>query len=73
MLVDMRNQFRDKAAKYYGGHSKGRKMTRFDKMKKKEQLGLDFKKNPVITQFGKVDRILKKHVLEDALYALKRQ
>ena len=47
-------------------------MTRFDKMKKKEELGFDLKQNPVISHYKRADKIMKKFLLADALFAINR-
>ena len=72
LMVHLRNEFRDKAAKYYGGHKMGRKMTRFDKMKKKEELGFNLKENPILSHYTRVDKIVERFLLADALFAMKK-
>ena len=61
-----------KATEYCGGKTFKKKQTRFDKMKSKEELGFELKMNPVITEFRKADQILKKLVLANALFQIKK-
>ena len=68
----MREEFRNKAAKYQGGKTFAKKQTRFDKMKLKEELGFELKMNPVITKMKRADEIMKRVLLSDALLRIRR-
>ena len=46
-------------------------MTRFDKMKIKQELGFDLKENPIKKQLKKCDNILKKAALNLAFMNIK--
>ena len=72
MVRQMRVNFENKAAKYVGGGTFTKKQTRFDKMRFKEETGFQPGKNPIVKQLGKVDRILKKFLLERGLFAISK-
>ena len=61
-----------KAAEYCGGKTFNKKQTRFDKMKKKEELGFELEMNPVVTQWRKVDGILNRFLVGRALLEIKK-
>ena len=71
LLREMREEFRNKAARYQGGKTFAKKQTRFDKMKLKEELGFELKTNPVITKLKRADNILKRTLLSDALMQMR--
>lgn len=69
---NQRVEFANKAAKYIGGKTFSKKQTRFDKMRSKEELGFKLETNPVITKFKKVDAILRKTLLSEALFTIRK-
>lgn len=73
MLREMRQEFEDKAVKYCGGgHVFRKKMTRFDKMKIKEETGFKLEEMPIKKKFRRADQILTTLMKKQALFALFR-
>ena len=72
-MIDQQADFKNKAAKYLGGRAFTKKMTRFDKMRMKEELGFEPKMNPIVSEFKKVDKAMKKILLLEGFLALRAQ
>ena len=72
-MHDAREDFRNKVAEYYGGGKfSEKKLSRFDKMERKQRLNLKLERNPYLSHLEKVssicDRLLKAQVLERLAY-----
>lgn len=66
----MNDEFRETVARYRTGNLKN--MSRFDKMKRKEELGIDLKANPLTKSMRKVDVAIRRQLLVVGFLALSR-